>query len=63
MIVKTDPPTLDFEQGLWQSGLCQVAGFDEAGRGAMAGPVAVAAVILLPTRIWHNLAVCAIPNK
>jgi ribonuclease HII len=48
MIVKTDPPTLDFEQGLWQSGLCQVAGFDEAGRGAMAGPVAVAAVILPP---------------
>lgn len=46
MIVKTDPPTLNFEQSLWQSGLCHVAGFDEAGRGAMAGPVAVGALIL-----------------
>lgn len=45
-IMKTDPPTLNFEQSLWQSGLNCVAGFDEAGRGAMAGPVAVGAVIL-----------------
>jgi ribonuclease HII len=46
MIVKTDPPTLNLEQNLWQCGLRHVAGFDEAGRGAMAGPVAVGAVIL-----------------
>ena len=45
---KTDPPTLDFEQILWQSGLRYVAGFDEAGRGALAGPVAVGAVVLPP---------------
>jgi len=48
MVPKTDPPTLNFEQNLWHSGLSLVAGFDEAGRGAMAGPVAVGAVILPP---------------
>lgn len=46
--MRTDPPTLNFEQDLWQSGLQHVAGFDEAGRGAMAGPVAVGAVVLPP---------------
>jgi ribonuclease HII len=46
MIVKTALPTLNFEQSLWQNGLSHVAGFDEAGRGAMAGPVAVGAVVL-----------------
>lgn len=43
---KTDPPHLKFERDLWQSGLIHVAGLDEAGRGALAGPVAVGAVIL-----------------
>jgi ribonuclease HII len=46
MTKKTDHPTLKYEQNLWQSGLNLVAGFDEAGRGALAGPVAVGAVIL-----------------
>jgi ribonuclease HII len=48
MIEKRDFPNLNFEQNLWKSGLDHVAGFDEAGRGAMAGPVAVGAVILPP---------------
>ncbi len=39
-------PTLEFENGLRQSGLERVAGLDEAGRGAWAGPVVAAAVIL-----------------
>ena len=39
-------PDLTFEHRLWQSGLAYVAGMDEAGRGALAGPVAVGAVIL-----------------
>ena len=39
-------PTIDFEQALWQSGLLAVAGLDEAGRGAWAGPVSAGAVIL-----------------
>jgi ribonuclease HII len=39
-------PDLSFEHKLWQSGLTYIAGMDEAGRGALAGPVAVGAVIL-----------------
>lgn len=41
-------PDLSFEFSLWQSGVSLVAGLDEAGRGAWAGPVAAAAVILSP---------------
>ncbi len=41
-------PSLQFEEPLWQSGLLHVAGLDEAGRGAWAGPVAAAVVILPP---------------
>jgi ribonuclease HII len=43
-----DVPDLTFEHGLWQAGVQFVAGIDEAGRGALAGPVAAAAVILPP---------------
>jgi ribonuclease HII len=39
-------PDLDFEKSLWDAGLETLAGLDEAGRGAWAGPVAAAAVIL-----------------
>lgn len=39
-------PTLKLESDLWNSGLQFIAGLDEAGRGALAGPVAVGAVIL-----------------
>jgi ribonuclease HII len=39
-------PSLAFERALWRGGLTYVAGMDEAGRGALAGPVAVGAVIL-----------------
>src|SRR4030042_1151255 len=42
-------PDLSFELILWQSGLLGVAGIDEAGRGALAGPVA-AAVVILPQK-------------
>ena len=37
---------LEYESGLWKSGVQHVAGLDEAGRGALAGPVVAAAVIL-----------------
>ena len=43
--MRTDPD-LAFERELWRGGLTYVAGLDEAGRGALAGPVAVGAVIL-----------------
>ncbi|MEA3334617.1 MAG: ribonuclease HII [Chloroflexota bacterium] len=41
-----DGPTLDWERRLWAEGFRRVAGLDEAGRGALAGPVVAAAVIL-----------------
>jgi ribonuclease HII len=39
-------PTTSFESDLWEQGILHIAGLDEAGRGALAGPVAVGAVIL-----------------
>ena len=39
-------PNLAFEQALWRQGVLRVAGLDEAGRGALAGPVYAATVIL-----------------
>ncbi|MDQ3397165.1 MAG: ribonuclease HII [Deinococcota bacterium] len=40
------PPSWALEHSLWQQGYSPVAGVDEAGRGALAGPVVAAAVIL-----------------
>lgn len=37
-----------WEQALWAGGIRLVAGLDEAGRGALAGPVAAAALIFPP---------------
>ena len=62
MPAKFDPsklppaPDLSFEIALWGSGIYRVAGVDEAGRGALAGPVA-AAVVILPAEpsIQHHL--------
>jgi ribonuclease HII len=39
-------PDLSFEAHLWSVGIFYLAGIDEAGRGALAGPVAAGAVIL-----------------
>ncbi len=39
-------PTLEVEKKFWTQGLRRVAGLDEVGRGAWAGPVYAAAVIL-----------------
>ena len=39
-------PHLEFETELWEQGVHWVAGVDEAGRGALAGPVAAGAVVL-----------------
>ena len=43
-------PGLLLERRLWRQGLRCVAGLDEVGRGAWAGPVVAAAVILPPDR-------------
>ena len=52
-------PTLDYEQHLWEFGFSFIAGIDEAGRGAWAGPVCAAAVVLPPdpslTRILNKV--------
>lgn len=40
-------PDFSFESSLWKNGCHYVAGIDEAGRGALAGPV-VAAVVIFP---------------
>ncbi len=45
-------PSLDHEQALLAAGFRCVAGVDEAGRGPLAGPVSVAAV-LLPKGFCH----------
>lgn len=39
-------PDLQFEQELWGQRVHFIAGIDEAGRGALAGPVAAGAVVL-----------------
>lgn len=52
-------PTLDEETRLWRAGYQRVAGMDEAGRGALAGPVVAAAVIVPPasslTDVWAEV--------
>ena len=42
-------PNQDEESALYAAGYRRIAGFDEAGRGALAGPV-VAAAVILPER-------------
>lgn len=52
-------PTLENEERLWRQGYRHVAGVDEVGRGALAGPVMAGAVVLAPgTRldgIWSRV--------
>jgi len=43
-------PNLEWERALWEAGILRIAGIDEAGRGALAGPVAAAVAILPPGR-------------
>jgi ribonuclease HII len=47
-------PTLEYERAFWRDGFVCVAGVDEAGRGALAGPVVAAAVMLpvIPEEDW-----------
>ncbi len=45
---------LTFEKKLWEQGIEYVAGVDEAGRGPLAGPLVVAAVIFNPESFAEN---------
>lgn len=49
------PEAFDYEQHLAAAGLSPVAGVDEAGRGACAGPLVAAAVILDPDKPIEGL--------
>lgn len=51
-------PDLSLETQLWARGSVRVAGIDEAGRGAWAGPV-VAAVVVLPSHLPNLLELLA----
>jgi ribonuclease HII len=45
-------PDFGIESGLWEKGYQRIAGVDEAGRGPLAGPVVIAAVVL--PRGWES---------
>ncbi|MCS7051458.1 MAG: ribonuclease HII, partial [Thermomicrobium sp.] len=45
---RSERPTFEFEEQLWQQGKQLVAGLDEVGRGALAGPVVAAACVFAP---------------
>jgi ribonuclease HII len=48
-----DPaPDLRWERAFWSAGLRRVAGVDEVGRGAMAGPLVAAAVVFPASEGW-----------
>ncbi len=46
--VSLSSPTLTLEHQLWRTGYDCIAGLDEVGRGAWAGPVVAAAIVLPP---------------
>jgi ribonuclease HII len=48
-------PTMKFERAAIRRGATIVAGVDEAGRGPLAGPVVVSAVVLNPRRVPQGL--------
>ena len=50
LVVRRDGPLAGYESALGRAGFELVAGADEAGRGACAGPLVVAACILPPGR-------------
>lgn len=47
--------TADIERALWGQGYHHIAGVDEVGRGAWAGPVVTAAVMFSPERIPEGI--------
>jgi ribonuclease HII len=48
-------PNLAYEECLWAAGYRRVAGIDEAGRGALAGPVVAASVIVPPDTALYGV--------
>jgi len=50
-------PDFSYEQKLWKKGFGYVIGIDEAGRGAWAGPIVVAACVFAPKVQIENLGI------
>jgi ribonuclease HII len=46
-------PDFTWERAFWSAGLHRVAGVDEVGRGAMAGPLVAAAVVFPASEKWE----------
>jgi len=46
--------SLEFEAALWDAGAAVVAGIDEVGRGALAGPVSVGVVAVSRCEAWPD---------
>ena len=61
--LKSAVPGLRLERELWQQGIRYVGGIDEAGRGALAGPVSAAVVILPPNSVDSSLLVSVRDSK
>lgn len=55
-------PDLDREKELWKKGFTLIAGIDEAGRGAWAGPV-VAAAVMLPDDLQIIKKLCGVRDS
>jgi len=55
-------PTLAYERRLWRRGYTVVAGVDEVGRGAWAGPLVAAAVLLPPKKELLRQSWCKLVN-
>ena len=51
-LLRTRLPISDWERAFWSAGLRRVAGVDEVGRGAMAGPLVAAAVVFPASEGW-----------
>jgi len=46
--------SLSHERALWDAGAATVAGIDEVGRGALAGPVSVGVAVVAPCEAWPD---------
>jgi ribonuclease HII len=57
-----ETPGLHLEQELWASGVKFIGGVDEAGRGALAGPV-MAGVVILPNDSCLGLTLCGVRDS
>lgn len=53
--IKRKAPGLRMERDLWNSGADVVVGMDEVGRGAWAGPLTLAAVVVPPDRRLYKV--------